>query len=101
MPGSQSHGLKAHERERALMDVDTHKNDAHVTVPADLAPLTVPEVKRLLEIVLPLPVRSPLARLAWSFWRRKKRQQARRSHYRRTARFRTDLKSKPLLRLQY
>ena len=48
-----------------------------------LAELTVPEVRRLLEIALPLPPRSIEMRLAWSRWRRTKQQQARRSHYRR------------------
>lgn len=47
-----------------------------------LAKLTVPEVKRLLEIALPLPVRSPELRLAWSRWRRTKKQQARQCYYR-------------------
>jgi hypothetical protein len=47
--------------------------------------LTVPEVRRLLEVTLPLPPRSPALRLAWSRWRRAKRLQARRSHYRRRA----------------
>jgi len=48
-----------------------------------LAEVSVPEVRRLLEVALPLPPRSPELRLAWSRWRRAKRQQARRSHYRR------------------
>ena len=48
-----------------------------------LAQLTVPEVRRLLEIALPLPERSPELRIAWSDFRRAKRKQARRSHYRR------------------
>lgn len=48
-----------------------------------LAELTVPEVRRLLEIALPLSSRSPELRLAWSLWRRAKRQQARQSHQRR------------------
>ena len=47
-----------------------------------LAELTVPEVRRLLDVALPLPPRSPELRLAWSNWRRAKRQQARRSHSR-------------------
>ena len=47
-----------------------------------LAQLTVPEVRRLLDIALPLPQRSPQLRLAWSDFRRAKRKQARRSHYR-------------------
>jgi SRSO17 transposase len=48
-----------------------------------LAEVSVPEVRRLLEVALPLPPRSPELRLAWSRWRRARRQQARRSHYRR------------------
>ena len=40
--------------------------------------MTVPAVRRLLEIALPLPSRSNELRLAWSFWRRTKRQQSRR-----------------------
>ena len=50
-----------------------------------MAELTVPEVRRLLEVALPLPYRSRELRLAWSLWRRAKRLQARRSHYRRQA----------------
>jgi SRSO17 transposase len=50
-----------------------------------LAELTVPEVRRLLDVALPLPPHSPELRLAWSDWRRAKRQQARRSHYRHQA----------------
>jgi hypothetical protein len=38
---------------------------------------------RLLEIALLVPPRSPELRLAWSRWRRARRKQARRSHYRR------------------
>ena len=49
----------------------------------ELAELTVPEVRRLLDVALPLPPRSPELRLAWSQWRRARRLQARRSHYRR------------------
>ncbi|MYC22222.1 MAG: hypothetical protein F4X62_12165 [Caldilineaceae bacterium SB0662_bin_25] len=48
-----------------------------------MAELSVPEVRRLLEIALPLPPRSPPLRLAWSHWRRARRLQARQSHYRR------------------
>jgi hypothetical protein len=47
-----------------------------------LAALTVPEVRRLLEIALPLPNRSSRQRLAWSLWRRAQCLQAQRSHYR-------------------
>ena len=38
---------------------------------------------RLLAAALPLPERSLELQLAWSDWRLAKRQQARRSHYRR------------------
>jgi len=47
--------------------------------------LTVPEVRRLLEVALPLPYRPRELRLAWSLWRRAKRWQARLSHSRRQA----------------
>ena len=50
-----------------------------------LAELTVPEVRRLLEVALPLPYRSRELRLAWSLYRRAKRWQARQSHFRRQA----------------
>jgi hypothetical protein len=43
----------------------------------------VAEVGRLLAAALPLPERSLELQLAWSDWRLAKRQQARRSHYRR------------------
>jgi hypothetical protein len=42
----------------------------------------VPEVRRLLEIALPLPDRSSRERFAWSGWRRTQCWQAQRSHYR-------------------
>ena len=50
---------------------------------APLVPLSVPEARRLLEVALPLPVRSPMARHAWSVWRRHHQAIARRCHYRR------------------
>jgi hypothetical protein len=50
---------------------------------AELIPLSVPETRRLLDVVLPLPPRSPEARLAWSAWRRRHQAHARRCHYRR------------------
>ena len=53
------------------------------TPPETLVGWTVAEVRRLLVIALPLPPHSPAFRLAWSRWRRLKRQQARYSHYRR------------------
>ena len=50
-----------------------------------LAELTVPEVRRLLEVALPLSHRPRELRLFWSRWRQAKRWQARRSHARRQA----------------
>jgi hypothetical protein len=47
-----------------------------------LANLTVPEVRRLLEIALPLPAPSRCERFAWSLWRRTQCLEAQRSHYR-------------------
>lgn len=43
----------------------------------------MPDVRRLLEIALPLPPRSARLRLAWSDWRPHKRWQARRGDDRR------------------
>ena len=71
MPGSPASGSKSREK-KAGTD--------------ELAALTVPEVRRLLAIALPLPVHSSELRLAWSLFRRRKRLWARRSHYRRRAR---------------
>lgn len=53
-----------------------------------MAGLTVPEVRRLLAIALPLEAASPEFDLAWSHWRRLRRLQARQSHHR--ARSRTN-----------
>jgi hypothetical protein len=53
------------------------------TSPPALAPWSIPEVRRLMELVLPLPAYSPEFRWAWSMWRRRKRAQARASYYRR------------------
>ena len=49
----------------------------------ELAEWTVAEVRALLEITLPLPSHSPQLQLAWSYWRRRKRQQSRLSYRRR------------------
>lgn len=57
---------------------------------SDLAPLTVTKVRRLLVITLPLPPYSKALHLAWSLWRRRRRTQARRSHYQRRARLNRD-----------
>ncbi len=50
---------------------------------ADLIPLTVPEVRRLLWRLVWSAVPPPDFVLAWSRWRRRHQAQARRSHYRR------------------
>jgi len=55
----------------------------------------VPEVRRLLEIALPLPPRSPALCLTWSHWRRAKRLMARRSHYRRRSNVHSSLFTHP------
>jgi hypothetical protein len=50
---------------------------------ADLLPLTVPEIRRLLfQLVIRKPV-DPSAVIAWSLWRRRHQQRARRSHWKR------------------
>ncbi len=48
-----------------------------------LGPLSAPEARRLLDIVLPRPPRSVGHKLRWSIWRREHNQKARSSHYRR------------------
>ena len=52
---------------------------------AELADLTVAEVRVLLELALPLPARSPELRRCWSRWRRHKRELSRRSYRRRVS----------------
>jgi hypothetical protein len=47
-----------------------------------LEDLSVPEVRRLLEVALPLPERGVRERLAWSTWRRRQCYRARVCHYR-------------------
>lgn len=49
----------------------------------DLAELSIAEVRRLLAVAMPRPARSDELRLGWSYWRRRQRQRARRSHYKR------------------
>jgi hypothetical protein len=50
---------------------------------AELIPLTVPEVRRLLWRLVWRAALPPAFVLAWSVWRRRHQAQARRSHYRR------------------
>lgn len=51
--------------------------------PGELIPLTVPEVRRLLGLLLLATDQARHHRLRWSGWRRKRQAAARRSHYRR------------------
>ena len=50
---------------------------------AELIPLTVPEVRRLLWRLVWRRLPPPDDVLAWSVWRRRHQAQARRSHYKR------------------
>ena len=52
------------------------------TLGDQLDELTVPEVRWLLEVALPLAERSPQKLVAWSYWRRRKCYRARLCHYR-------------------
>ena len=51
--------------------------------PADLLPITVPEVRRLLWLLVWARPPDPEAARAWSRWRRRHQQRARRSHWKR------------------
>jgi len=53
---------------------------------ADLIPLTIPEVRRLLVRLLWEQARPVEQVVAWSSWRRRHQARARRSHYRRRLR---------------
>jgi hypothetical protein len=50
---------------------------------AELLPLTVPEVRRLLWALVSQRLPPPRTVLHWSAWRRKHQQRARRAHWRR------------------
>jgi hypothetical protein len=50
---------------------------------ADLLPLTVPEIRRLLYQLAIQEPNDPSAVIAWSFWRRRHQQRARRCHWKR------------------
>ncbi|BAI74602.1 transposase (plasmid) [Azospirillum sp. B510] len=50
---------------------------------ADLLPLTVPEIRRLLHHLVAWTQPDRAAVIAWSLWRRRHQQRARRSHWRR------------------
>ncbi len=64
---------------------------------ADLIPLTVPEVRRLLERLLWTPTAPAPQVLHWSDWRRRHQARARRRHWRR--RLAAHLQIAPYLRL--
>jgi hypothetical protein len=57
-----------------------------VSVAAELLPLTVPEVRRLLFALLWQALPAPDAVLHWSAWRRRHQAQAKRAHIRRRQR---------------
>ena len=46
-------------------------------------PLTVPEIRTLLASLVGLPTPGPADVIAWSLWRRRHQQRARRSHWKR------------------
>ncbi len=48
---------------------------------SEMGVLSVPEIRRLLELIFPLPQRSKSSKWRWSVWRRKHNEKARRSHY--------------------
>jgi SRSO17 transposase len=52
---------------------------------ADLIPLTVPELRRLVNRLILHPQSDPTPVLAWSNWRRRHQARARRAHYKRRA----------------
>ena len=68
-----------------LASIHAAEREKKAQLARNSASLTVPEVRRLLEIALPLPKGSADLRLAWSRWRRRKRLWARQSHSRRRA----------------
>jgi hypothetical protein len=53
----------------------------------ELLPLTLPEVRRLLQWVLGRGEPARQRRLEWSFWRRRHQARAKRCHYRRRLAF--------------
>ena len=79
------------ERDRAEPGGGQKGGDQRQGPAAFLADLSVAEVERLLVVADPLPQRSLEVQLAWSDWRLAKRQQARRSHYRRRSPLGTSL----------
>jgi hypothetical protein len=54
-----------------------------MSLAADLLPLTVPEVRRLLWALVSHQSPPPRTVLHWSVWRRKHQQRARRAHWHR------------------
>ena len=54
-----------------------------VNLQDDLLPLTVPEIRTLLASLVGLPTPGPADVIAWSLWRRRHQQRARRSHWKR------------------
>ncbi len=57
--------------------------EERVDLSAELLPLTVPEIRRLLASWIGLPPPEPTTAIAWSIWRRRHQQRARQCHWRR------------------
>ena len=64
--------------------------EEHLDLAADLLPLTVPEIRTLLAALVGLPPAPPTAVIAWSIWRRRHQQRARRSHWKRRTQIDSD-----------
>ena len=79
--GPSQRQLKVGELIRHAITEIFARGDLHDDVLARHS-LTVPEVRRLLWLLL-APKLADLHRLHWSRWRRKRQEAARRSHYRR------------------
>src|SRR3954454_14933278 len=66
--------------------VSTPSGGEDLDLAADLLPLTVPEVRRLIWRLVWARPPDPVRALAWSDWRRRHQQRARRSHWTRRTR---------------
>lgn len=74
--GSRSGGLITTSSDRT----PPSGGEERVDLSAELLPLTVPEIRHLLACLIGLPPREPCAVIAWSIWRRRHQQRARKCH---------------------